>query len=516
MKRKAYAVLDGGGVKGAALAGCLKAAEEIGLEFVGYGGTSAGSIVALLAAVGYTGRELEQVTVDEIEFTEFLDDGGAALDELKSLSDRLVTIWKDKKRWYSKLGAIGATGGLAWDHRRLIKILLTDFGLYHAEKLQKFLRTKICEKTKFSEFQKDGSRADDDITFDVLAEKKCPLFYAVSSDLHRRAPRFHSLRHCGDWSVIDAVRASMSYPFVFKPVSFNQKLQVDGGVCSNLPLSVFEKERKGDGLPIIAFDLLASKKDPPPLYRFGDFCGDMLATALESGDQLVSSVMSDVEHVVVPIPKGIETLDFKIAKKTRKELFEAGYKATLAHFTRQWGLGDTSAEPKLLRAPDGLILPILKAVVEDFEVNTPARGLRSLVMLPTGRGTRVVAYHFGCDGDADRTLELQEDAGATGVAWTRREVIFADLIEARDNYQSTWKMTIDQQSKIREDRKLMVAIPIFGRSATSSQRTVLGTLSVDTSTAREQAQWMGSKQDFVVKSGRQWAEILSARLLGAI
>ncbi len=34
---RAYAILDGGGVKGAALAGCLKAAEELGIEFAGYG-----------------------------------------------------------------------------------------------------------------------------------------------------------------------------------------------------------------------------------------------------------------------------------------------------------------------------------------------------------------------------------------------------------------------------------------------------------------------------------------------
>src|SRR5271165_4951747 len=79
MAMKAYAILDGGGVKGAALAGCLKAAEELGIEFAGYGGTSAGSIVALLAAVGYTGDELLHMLVDELDFTCLLDDGGQRL-----------------------------------------------------------------------------------------------------------------------------------------------------------------------------------------------------------------------------------------------------------------------------------------------------------------------------------------------------------------------------------------------------------------------------------------------------
>ena len=58
---KAYAVLDEKDVKGAALAGGLKAAEEHGIDFEGYGGTSAGSIVAALACIGYRAEELRSV-----------------------------------------------------------------------------------------------------------------------------------------------------------------------------------------------------------------------------------------------------------------------------------------------------------------------------------------------------------------------------------------------------------------------------------------------------------------------
>ena len=64
---KAYAIFDGGGVKGAALAGCLKAAEEQGIQFEGYGGTSAGALVATLAAVGYSADEI-RTTLKETSF----------------------------------------------------------------------------------------------------------------------------------------------------------------------------------------------------------------------------------------------------------------------------------------------------------------------------------------------------------------------------------------------------------------------------------------------------------------
>src|SRR5689334_12234274 len=87
---KAYAILAGGGVKGIALAGCLAAAEDKGIEFAGYGGTSAGSIVALLGAVGYTGSEIRDLMNDE-SLTTFLDDGGRALEELKRIGELFFT-----------------------------------------------------------------------------------------------------------------------------------------------------------------------------------------------------------------------------------------------------------------------------------------------------------------------------------------------------------------------------------------------------------------------------------------
>jgi hypothetical protein len=42
---KAYAILDGGGVKGAALAGALSAAAEQGIQLLGYGGLRPGQLL---------------------------------------------------------------------------------------------------------------------------------------------------------------------------------------------------------------------------------------------------------------------------------------------------------------------------------------------------------------------------------------------------------------------------------------------------------------------------------------
>src|SRR5262245_65561802 len=76
---RAFAIYAGGGVKGAALAGCLCAAEQQGVKFVGHGGTSAGSMIALMAAVGYGGEEMEKILVEELDFRTLLEDQGQQL-----------------------------------------------------------------------------------------------------------------------------------------------------------------------------------------------------------------------------------------------------------------------------------------------------------------------------------------------------------------------------------------------------------------------------------------------------
>ena len=76
-------------MKGAAFAGCLAAAEEEGVSFVGYGGTSACSIAAVLACVGYTPAELRQIFVNEMSFLTLLDGTAEDLRVLRELPDKL-------------------------------------------------------------------------------------------------------------------------------------------------------------------------------------------------------------------------------------------------------------------------------------------------------------------------------------------------------------------------------------------------------------------------------------------
>jgi NTE family protein len=195
---KAYAILDGGGVLGAALVGCLKACEQMGLDLVGYGGTSAGSIVALLASVGYTADEMAAIMCDEVDFVDFLDDRGALL---SSCSDLLESpgLWGIVTRW--------------WTLRRIHR----HFGLYKGTEIKRFLERKIRAKLRHLDHNS--------IDFEDLDRAGCKPLKIIASDVGLQRPVvFASRRFDGqNEQVVDAVRASISYPLVFRPVRVHDR-----------------------------------------------------------------------------------------------------------------------------------------------------------------------------------------------------------------------------------------------------------------------------------------------------
>ena len=154
---KAYAIFDGGGVKGAALAGCLAAAEGQGIEFVGYGGTSAGSIVAALASVGYSGNELGRLLVEQ-PFTDFLDDGGQALVRLTRRKDEMASLWRAGGLW-PRLKAV-------WLLREIAVQFWEGLGVYEGNALRQFLEERIRSRVP----QLSG---DEEISFECLEQAGC-------------------------------------------------------------------------------------------------------------------------------------------------------------------------------------------------------------------------------------------------------------------------------------------------------------------------------------------------------
>lgn len=150
--------------------------------------------------------------------------------------------------------------------------------------------------------------------------------------------------------------------------------------------------------------------------------------------------------------------------------------------------------------------------MRDVQETTGARGVRAHVMLPTGRGTRIVVYSYGMvtrrpDGafsySSDSALEIAEAAGCSGAAFTRREPVCADLEDAARD-PGAWRMTRQEHDRVPPDRKAMVSVPIWGvnEADVGPRGTPVGTLSVDTSTPLADTLWRegpGIRSDLIAR-----------------
>ena len=221
--------LSGGGIKGAAHIGVLKAIEEEKIKINYISGTSSGSIVATLYAIGYT-------------------------------PDQILKIFKQ----YGK-------NIKYYDYKNLIKLILGIIvkrkiiieGLTDGKIIEKLIYEKCKEKNIIN-----------------IKDTKIPLLipavnmyngeiYFFSTKLKRNTFS-NNIKYLDNIKLASAVRASCSYPGVFTPYKLNGNKLIDGGIRENIPWKglkeigaekiigvIFEKEIK-DKIKINIIDVIES------------------------------------------------------------------------------------------------------------------------------------------------------------------------------------------------------------------------------------------------------------------
>lgn len=528
---QAYAILDGGGMLGCALAGCLLAAEQEGIRFCGYGGTSAGSLVATLSSVGYSAAELEKLLIETEFHNEVLGGDGVPVDELKARAARFFAELDEARtspRW-SWLILRPARKGL----RALATLsgLVGSLGLDHGVDDGGVLREFLLKYIK----KKQPSLGGYDVTFRDLCRLEkphpdgpcCQPLKLVASHLNHGRPALFGLDHSEyGASVIDAVRASTCYPFVFRPHKINGWWLVDGGLASNLPAFLFHEEQRSTHLPAICFDLVSKKKPAPKSYPIDAFLKDMAGTALDAGDELMRDVLQRrIVHVPIEVPDEYDVLDFRMDRGKRASLFNEGYKQASLYFKtkyqplvllKEYEQQDMQQAIQAQFGPPAPYMACLRALCEAMEARSAARDVRATIMLPTGRGTRMVVYSYNMirrvDGhrvdSGDSALEIATDAGCSGEAFVKNEASFDDLAEARTD-PARRKMTAKQYMLIAGDRRAILSFPIRGELSAKDleERTKpppIASLTVDSITPLDDTQWLegspGSERRSVTES----------------
>jgi NTE family protein len=191
-------VFEGGGVKAIAYVGVLRALYNKGIydKFWRFAGTSAGAIVATLLAIGYNAEEAADILYNT-DFSSFLDDK--------------TGIVRDTINMFHK------------------------YGVCKGDVFEKFIVKYIEEKTQNRNY-----------TFKELYDFNKIELVIVVTDLKHNTPIYLSYHTYPDMPICLAVRASMSIPYLFQPVNYENMMLVDGGVLDNYPIHVFDGNVPGD------------------------------------------------------------------------------------------------------------------------------------------------------------------------------------------------------------------------------------------------------------------------------
>jgi predicted acylesterase/phospholipase RssA len=193
-------VLSGGGARGLAHVGVLRALDSLGIRPMLVVGTSMGALVGALYASGLSGRQLDSLA-RELPLEAFF-------------------------RRYAPVTSL-----TAGDFRTPVSVLAPTFVLEMREgvvRLQSPVAREAQINALFNQLLLRANLAAAG-NFDRLPRR----FRAVATDMHTRSPVV-----LGDGDLAQAVRASIAIPVVFTPVHRDGRLLVDGGLSANEPVRI--------------------------------------------------------------------------------------------------------------------------------------------------------------------------------------------------------------------------------------------------------------------------------------
>lgn len=400
---KAFGVFEGGGVRGYAHIGALRAVERRKIEFEQVAGTSIGAVIAALVAAGYRADDLYKEVAGKAE--------GAAVivfDTLFSADD-----WRSIER-------------MARDARRLHRV-------------SQWLEAR-------------GFRSPIDTSH--------PLGAAVLG-----------------WIVTPFIWiiASASVPFFFRPQRRDGSIFVDGGMLSNVPAWVFDRERAAlaHSMPTLTFRLIptATLQALAEAATLARFAPRLLGTALDGARQLELRRIND--HHMIPLDADIGILDFDKLEHERATLVTQGESCAEAYFRANLGPFDPVDGRKALKAIASIIKQVLRI----------AGYVRVCAILPLDEEYLRVACAANMDEDLDDQLLIRRSSLGPGLAFARKEpvIVTVDRLDPAQTLDPLFKYEYLARPRAL---KTICAVPFFADpadwlKAPDKRQTPMGLLAFD-------------------------------------
>lgn len=265
----------GGGIKGVAHIGALKALEEENIKFDYIAGTSSGSIVACLYSIGYNSDEIYEIFKKYINKINYF--------EIKNIINLILGI--------------------------LIKRKIIITGLNSGKKIEKLIN-KECAKKEINNINQINKK----LLIPCVNLKTGDVHIFSSIKNRNRKEYSDNIIYENNINIGKAVRASCSYPGVFSPCIIEDNYMVDGGIRENVPW----KELKECGAQkVISIVFQNEIKEKNKIDMFDVISGSMELLCRE----LSNYELDGADYLIKIKTKNIQLLD-----KTKLDyLYNLGY-----------------------------------------------------------------------------------------------------------------------------------------------------------------------------------------------
>ena len=261
-------VLSGGGAKGAAHLGVLKVLEEMHVPVDMVLGTSMGSYVAGMYALGYSAEEVTNKTL-QMDWNKGYQD--------KVTRQDLSLRKKVQADEFQLQTDIGLSDG---------KVKLPE-GMYQGQGMAALLREATSNLPELRSFN------------------ELPLPYrAIATDMETVQP---VVLDRGNLALV--MQASMSIPGALKPVEIDNKLLADGGIVNNLPIDIALK--MGADV-IIAVDISDKLKPKSELNSAFGLVDQLTTYMTRSGTERQLSLLRSQDLLLTPEVTGYSVSDFSL------------------------------------------------------------------------------------------------------------------------------------------------------------------------------------------------------------
>lgn len=266
---------SGGGIKGVAHIGALKAFEEENIKFDYIAGTSSGSIVACLYSVGYNSDEIYEIFKKYINKINYF--------EIKNIINLILGI--------------------------LIKRKIIITGLNSGKKIEKLIN-KECAKKEINNINQINKK----LLIPCVNLKTGDVHIFSSIKNRNRKEYSDNIIYENNINIGKAVRASCSYPGVFSPCIIEDNYMVDGGIRENVPW----KELKECGArKVISVIFQNEIKEKNEINMFDVISGSM---------ELLCRELSNYELNGADYLLKIKTKNIQLLDKTKMDyLYNLGY-----------------------------------------------------------------------------------------------------------------------------------------------------------------------------------------------